>query len=748
MLANGVFLNDRYEILGRVGSGGMSDVYKAKCHKLNRFVAIKVLKQEYSEDKNFVAKFRVEAQSAAGLSHPNIVSIYDVGEDNGLYYIVMELVEGITLKNYIEKKGRLDVKEAVSIAIQVAQGIQTAHSHHIIHRDIKPQNIIISKEGKVKVTDFGIARASSAQTINSSAMGSVHYISPEQARGNYSDERSDIYSLGISLYEMITGQVPFDGDTTVSVALQHIQSEIPSPRKLAPDLPISVEKIIYKCTQKKPERRYMKAGELIADLKQSLQTPEEDFVQIPIPMSTQTISMSAKDLEYIKIGGKPESPVKHTEPKEEEVFLPVRRKAVERVEKEEQQKPARQLYIEPEEEEEKVNPKVEKVMTVVSVAAAILIVCLLVFIVIKLLPNAKTEVENKTTTTAELSTTKKPEETTTVSSSSTSPTSSSSAATSVMPNLKDLSEADALIALNQVNLGMEKAYENSNEIKKGYVISQQYEAGSSIQKNTTVRVVISLGPDQFEMPDVLNIKEADAIALLESYHLVVTSEYIYSDSVVQGNVVSSNPSSAKMVSQGDTIVLNVSKGPEFVDVIMPDLRNLTEEQARFKLESNGLIVGKVEQAHSKEVEEGHVISQSLTEGGTVKQGTTVDFVLSLGEEETQTESIPTGTVTISQSQVAEYITDGNFAVPIVQGPGMTEAVPYAQAILRLELVQTTEDGKTISRTVNSVTVTPDSFPYVQEGIIGEPGLTEGSIKVYLSFGGEEHSCGSCLVDFQ
>ena len=193
MLANGVFLNDRYEILGRVGSGGMSDVYKAKCHKLNRFVAIKVLKQEYSEDKNFVAKFRVEAQSAAGLSHPNIVSIYDVGEDNGLYYIVMELVEGITLKNYIEKKGRLEPKEAVSIAIQVAQGIQTAHSHHIIHRDIKPQNIIISKEGKVKVTDFGIARASSAQTINSNAMGSVHYISPEQARGDYSDERSDIY---------------------------------------------------------------------------------------------------------------------------------------------------------------------------------------------------------------------------------------------------------------------------------------------------------------------------------------------------------------------------------------------------------------------------------------------------------------------------------------------------------------------------------------------------------------------------
>lgn len=743
MLANGVFLNDRYEILGKVGSGGMSDVYKAKCHKLNRFVAIKVLKQEYSEDKNFVAKFRVEAQSAAGLSHPNIVSIYDVGEDNGLYYIVMELVEGITLKNYIEKKGRLDVKEAVSIAIQVAQGIQTAHSHHIIHRDIKPQNIIISKEGKVKVTDFGIARASSAQTINSNAMGSVHYISPEQARGNYSDERSDIYSLGISLYEMITGQVPFDGDTTVAVALQHIQSEIPSPKELVPNLPISVEKIIYKCTQKKPERRYSRAGELIADLKQSLQTPEEDFVQIQLPNSSApTISMTPQELEYIKMESTQERSVKHTE-QEGTVTASVRKKTPDNSVNEEHRQ-SRQLYMEAEEDdEEQVNPKVEKVMTVISVAAAILIVCLLVFIVVKLLPKANNGIDRPTTTTSEPATSQKNNESTAASAESTS-----GAGTSVMPDLKDKSESDALIALNQVNLGMDKSYENSNEIPKGYVISQQYEAGSSVKKNTSVGVVISLGPDQFEMPDVLNLKEADAIALLETYKLAATSEYIYSDSIVQGNVVSTNPSGTTMVSQGDTIVLNVSMGPEFVDVIMPDLRDKTEEEAKFQIESNGLIVGKVEKAHSSEIEEGRVISQSLEKGGTVKQGTIVDIVVSMGEEETET-SVPTGSVTISQAQVAEYITaDGSFAVPVVPGPGMQEPVPYSEATLRLELVQTTEDGRTISRTVNSVTVTPASFPYVETGITGEPGLMEGSVKVYLSFGGAEYSCGSCLIDFQ
>ena len=229
MLTVGTYLADRYEIVSKIGAGGMSDVYKAKDHVLGRFVAIKVLKPEFSEDRGFVAKFRTEAQSAAGLEHPNIVNIYDVGSEEGLHYIVMEYVEGITLKTYIEKKGQLSFKEAVSIAIQVARGIEAAHNKQIIHRDIKPQNIMISTEGKVKVMDFGIARAASSNTINSSVMGSVHYSSPEQVRGGYSDEKSDIYSLGITLYEMVTGRVPFDGDTTVAIAIKHLQEEMVPP---------------------------------------------------------------------------------------------------------------------------------------------------------------------------------------------------------------------------------------------------------------------------------------------------------------------------------------------------------------------------------------------------------------------------------------------------------------------------------------------------------------------------------------
>ena len=223
MVKDAIILGKRYEVLSKIGAGGMADVYKGKDLMLNRFVAIKVLKKEYKEDENFVRKFKSEAQAAAGLLNPNIVNVYDVGEDRGLYYMIMEIVDGITLKEYIQRKGRLTHKEVLSIAIQMCTGIGAAHAAGIVHRDIKPHNIMISKEGKVKVTDFGIAKAISSNTISSNAMGSVHYTSPEQARGGYSDAKSDIYSIGITLYEMATGQVPFDGDSTVSVAIKHLQ---------------------------------------------------------------------------------------------------------------------------------------------------------------------------------------------------------------------------------------------------------------------------------------------------------------------------------------------------------------------------------------------------------------------------------------------------------------------------------------------------------------------------------------------
>ena len=301
MLKTGMIIAERYEILGKIGTGGMADVYKAKDHKLNRFVAVKVLKPEFREDTTFIQKFRSEAQAAAVLTHPNIVNVFDVGDDNGVYYIVMELIEGITLKEYISKKGRLSVKEATSIAIQVSMGLEAAHSHGIVHRDVKPQNIIISMDGKVKVTDFGIARAASSNTISSNVMGSVHYSSPEQVRGGYSDEKSDIYSLGITLYEMVTGRVPFDGDTTVAIAIKHLQEEMVPPSVYAPELPHSLEQIILKCTQKSVDRRYQKMEDVIGDLKHSLIDPQGDFVKLTsVDNDAKTVVISDAELGEIK----------------------------------------------------------------------------------------------------------------------------------------------------------------------------------------------------------------------------------------------------------------------------------------------------------------------------------------------------------------------------------------------------------------------------------------------------------------
>ena len=363
MLTEGTYIADRYEIVGKIGAGGMSDVYKAKDHTLGRFVAIKVLKPEFSEDVNFVTKFRTEAQSAAGLEHPNIVNIYDVGSENGMHYIVMEYVEGITLKTYIEKKGQLSFKEAVSIAIQVGRGIEAAHNKHIVHRDIKPQNIIISTEGKVKVTDFGIARAATSNTINSDVMGSVHYSSPEQARNGFVDGKSDIYSLGIVMYEMVTGRVPFDGDTTVAVAIQHLQEEMVVPSAYAPDLPISMEKIILKCTQKNPDRRYESMGDLLMDLKKALISPNEDFV-VMVPLSNQdkTRVIEKDELDAIK---KETSGVYYNEDEEPE--------------EENQDEDYDEEDEEDEDDDEAINPKMEKAITIMGIAAGVVIVGIIIY---------------------------------------------------------------------------------------------------------------------------------------------------------------------------------------------------------------------------------------------------------------------------------------------------------------------------------------------------------------------------------
>ena len=276
----GKMLNNRYEVLEKIGNGGMATVYKAKCHVLNRYVAIKILKDEFTTDSEFIKKFNTEAQSAASLTHPNIVSIFDVCNEDNLYYIVMELIQGKTLKEIITEDGILSWKWSVNIAIQIASALETAHKNNIIHRDIKPHNIIITEDGMAKVTDFGIAKAVSNSTITAfgTTIGSVHYFSPEHARGGYTDAKSDLYSLGIVMYEMLTGRVPFDADTPVSVALKQVQEEPVDPIKYNNSIPVSVNRIILKAMQKDPNLRYQNATEMLQDLSLALKKPNEDFV--------------------------------------------------------------------------------------------------------------------------------------------------------------------------------------------------------------------------------------------------------------------------------------------------------------------------------------------------------------------------------------------------------------------------------------------------------------------------------------
>lgn len=596
MLKEGIYIADRYEIVGKVGTGGMADVYKAKDHTLGRFVGIKVLKQEFSENVNFVTKFRTEAQSAAGLEHPNIVNIYDVGSENSIHYIVMEYVEGITLKTYIEKKGQLSFKEAVSIAIQVGRGIEAAHNKHIIHRDIKPQNIIISTEGKVKVTDFGIARAASTNTINSDVMGSVHYASPEQARNGFVDGKSDIYSLGIVMYEMVTGRVPFDGESTVAIAIQHLQEEMVVPSAYAPNLPISMEKIILKCTQKSPDRRYESISDLLLDLKKALISPDEDFVvMVPLGQQEKTRIMKPEEVESIK-----------------EQTKNIYYKEAEESEEEEEED-------DDEEEEGFLNPKVEKAVTIMGIVAAVIIVVIIVYIAGSLLGLFKFGGGDKDTK-------KEPEETQTQQEEESEKVE--------MIDLKGMTYEDAKEALNKINLGIERGGEESSDVyAEGEIVSQSEEKGTMLEKNTTIKVIISSGVGEFDVPDVKGLDKASAETKLAEYNLVASFDYAYDDSVPNDNVISQTPEAGTKAKAGDTVTVILSRGT--APIQMPSVLNKPEADAKAELTALGLNV-TTSSDYNDEVPEGCVISQSIVEGKLVEKGTSVTLVISLGKKITTT----------------------------------------------------------------------------------------------------------------
>ena len=610
MLRKGMFLADRYEIIEQIGTGGMSDVYKAKCHKLNRFVAIKVMKSEFSEDKTFVSKFRAEAQSVAGFTHPNIVNVYDVGDENGIYYIVMELVEGITLKKYIEKRGRIPFKEAVSIAIQVANGLDAAHKHNIVHRDIKPQNIIISKEGKVKVTDFGIAKVASSSTINSSStMGSVHYISPEQARGGYSDARSDLYSLGITIFEMITGTVPFDGDSTVAVAVQHIQDEIPAPSTVTDDIPLSIDRIVLKLTQKKPDRRYQTAAELITDLKKSLVMPDTDFV-VMAPLYGASGSAS-------QVMPSNNNPVKDEDDNlSDDDFLD----DSEDEEDDEQSKNELEDDSDDSDIDDENNDKLDLIMKIIGIGIAVIILIVTIFIIVKLVGSTKSNKNNNES------------KQTTESSIEQTSTSADDKNKVTVPKVEGMTKDDAIKALNEVGLGYRAVVQNSDRVSEGTVISQGTAAGKKVAKNTQIIITISGGKEvkNITVPSVTGKTESEARTALEADGFVVDVDYQYSSTVENGKVIKASPSGS--VAQGSTITITVSRGKEIKNVTMANLIGKTESEAKQWIDSNGLKYSVKYTTTSGTY--GNVVSCDYSEGTSVPEGTTVTITVSHKQETT------------------------------------------------------------------------------------------------------------------
>lgn len=685
MLTPGTVLAGRYEIVGRIGAGGMSNVYKASDLKLNRFVAVKVLKPEFSADESFVKKFRVEAQSAAGLSHPNIVNVYDVGEESGIHFIVMELVQGITLKHYIERKGTLDIREVLNISVQVASGIGAAHANRIIHRDIKPQNVIMSRDGKVKVTDFGIAKAADSTTVTTNAAGSVHYISPEQARGGYSDEKSDIYSLGITMYEMVTGRVPYDGENNVSVALQHIQGNMTPPRQINPEIPRSVERIILKCTMKKPDLRYNSAKELIMDLRRALAEPDGNYVVIGAAAmaagvatgvgDSTTVIMNENDMEHLRRAslnagtaggtGKTRKRAERLTPEER------RRRQLEEERREyeeydnhhERKRVKRQPVItEPEEDDDDdVSPALDKTMMIFGIVGAIIIAIVIFFILGRAgglfsgLPGSETKESSNISTDSEAT---------------------------VVPKCVDKPQEEAVELLLDAELDykVEEVEDDSEEV--GIVLRQTPEEGAKVDKGTVVTLYVNVAEETKEMPDVLGISLENARKQLDALGLKVKVENDYSETVDENDVISTSPKAGEDVKLGSTVTLVVSKGKETKTVEMPDLVGKDIDEAKYVLTKAKLKVGDIEKQHSDIYVEGEVIWQSEDPGDEIKEETKINLIVSLGPEETETPEqteteAKTGYATVKMpvdNPIGGDVTEGTITLEVRYSDGTVNTV--------------------------------------------------------------------------
>lgn len=592
----GRLLDNRYEILEVIGTGGMAVVYKALCHRLNRMVAIKILKDEFSKDEEFRRRFHAESQAVAMLSHPNIVSVYDVSRSGDIDYIVMELIEGITLKQYMDKKGEINWRESLHFSMQICKALEHAHSRGIVHRDIKPHNIMLLKDGSVKVADFGIARIVSSQsTLTREALGSVHYISPEQAKGGRVDNRADLYSLGVVMYQMLTGRPPYDGETPVAVAIQHINGNLLPPMQLNSAIPKGIEQIVMKSMEVELDKRYNSATEMLRDMEEFRKNPAIIFGQVP-PQQAQPQEIGAapvrprrpaQNIAEQKAGYAPNRNLQRAKKKKDNGNLPI---------------------------------------MIAIAACAVVLIGLLIFLIVNSLPDAPSDSGKVSVSTSDQSLHEVPN------------------FVGKMYDELDLSVYDFLI----FEIEKEAAGEED-----GKIIRQSLDAGSEIKGQRQIKLTVSSGKKSEKLPDVTNMTREKAEKSINDLKLdiLIKVEEVNDDKVKEGLVIRTEPTAYSDVSSGDTVKIFISKGKEPVE--MPKVIGMTVSNAYALLISDSYKLKVDPDYVADEADKDTVIAQSITPGTSVTEGTQIVLTVSSGPSETepsQTEPTPvtlTYTITLS-----------------------------------------------------------------------------------------------------
>ncbi len=603
-MMNGKIIDGRYEIIEEIGRGGMAIVYRAKCLVLNRYVAIKVLRPEYRDDAEFIKRFKIEAQSAGSLSHPNIVSIYDVGNEDDIEYIVMEYVEGITLKQYVNTKGVLQWKEAVDYASQICSGLEHAHKKGIVHKDIKPENIIITKEGILKITDFGIAKALNQGTIATGGltMGSVHYFSPEQARGGFTDAKTDLYSLGILLYEMVTGKLPFDGDSAISVAMQHLEKDPTRPSVFNMSIPRSLETVILKAMKKEQSERYQSATQMLIDLKKVYVGSDVKYNNAD---HAKKMGPATANGAPAKRPGASQSPARKPNGSAAGAKRPAP-KGDSAGAKKKKKKKGDALGI-------------AAGITAALAVLAVIFVCVIFF---------STGGSNNEVT---------------------------------CPDLVNLTCAEALDRIDEIKGGkkLKVVLDNGKEIsghEEGIIVSQNPKSGIKIKNNAKITVVLGDKPVETEViPSLYGKSQSDAKKQLEALGFAVRFEVQDHNDLAAGRVIGTSPAAGETLSKESVVTVYVSSGKEadnndeYTEV--PRLIGLSLEEAERELERAGLSLGETKTVSSSR-SKGTVVDQSRSEGDRVKKNTGIDLEISSGRAASTPTPTPTPTSTITSTPTA------------------------------------------------------------------------------------------------